>query len=280
MKRTFSLVLCVVVVCLAGCRSSSISPRETFYYQKQINDLISSGVAQPHGAQFGNQGLGCNTFLWRKSDDRHVFFFTRDGKSLAEYRDEMLSNGKLLRIEEMYLTSAARNAGFLKTAEELPFIRKVTTLHRDGDTWVGSTIRWSLLLRKRDDAVTKCLKEEIERTSRASVTIVVPADVMAKDKEYYLAAYKHNITEFDKAFSRRVAENKDLQLQWGKVVNGECEMRIEWTTQRPELLFELHERIPNPPNDATLFLVRTKSILSMNRTSGISQGETIHLVPN
>lgn len=279
MKRKLSLVLCVAVVCLANCRSSSASSQEAFYSPKQMHDLISTGVAQPHGAQFENQGVGCRTFLWRQSDDRHVFFFTRDGKSLGEYREEILSNGRFLRIEEMYLTSTARNTGFLKAAEELPFVRKVTTFHRDGDTWVGSTIQWALLLRQRNGTVTKYLKREIERTSKASVTIIVPANVMAKGKEYYLAVYKQNLTEFDKTFYRRIDDKKGLQLQWGKIVNGECEMRLEWPTQRPEVLFELHDRIPNPPNDATPFLVRTKDILSMKRTSAITQGETINFEP-
>ncbi|HDY65054.1 MAG TPA: hypothetical protein ENH84_02320 [Phycisphaerae bacterium] len=283
MKTTTLLLLCILVL---GCTSPdvpttpSFSTQQPFYSPRQIDDLISSGTAVPHGAQFENQGIGCNTFLWRKSDDIHVFFFTRDGESLGEYREEILSNGRFLRIEEMYLTSTARNTDFLKAAEELPFVRKLTTLHRDGDTWMGSTIHWALLLRERDGTVTKHLKQEIERTSKASVTIIVPANVMTKDKEYYLAAYKQNITDFDKAFYRRISEEKGLQLQWGKVVNGECGMGIEWPTQHPELLFELHERIPNPPNDATPFLVRTKSILSMKRTSGYTQGETIQFESN
>jgi len=279
MKRIFKSVLCIMVLCLEGCRLFSLPPQKPFYSPRQIDDLISSDTAVPHGAQFENQGLGCSTFLLRESDNKHIFFFTRNGKSLGEYREETLSDGKFLQIEEMYLTKNARSTDFLKGKRELPFIRKATTLHRDNNIWVGSTIHWALLLRARNGTLMKYLKQDVEEISKSSIRIVVPSKLMAKDKEYYLAAYRQNPSDFDKAFYR-ITERNGLQLQWAKVINGECEMKIECSAQRPELLFELHERIPNLPHDATPFMVRTKSILSMKLSSGVTQEETINFEQN
>jgi hypothetical protein len=278
MKMQLGVPFYVAIALLwSGCRVSHLSAQESFYSPKQIHDLISSGVAQPHGAQSENRDLGCQTFLWEKSNDRHIFFFTRDGRALGEYRDEMLVKGEFLRIDELYLNSTARNS---KVMEKLPFVRRLTTLHWDDDTWVGSTIEWTLLLRKPDGTVAEYLKHGGENTSKATVTVHLPTDLMAKDKKHYLALYKRNVSEFDKAFYHHIDEGKGLRLWWSEVVNGECEIRTEWPTQSPDFLFDLHERIPNPPSDAIPSSVRTKIIASMKRTSGINRGEVINFEPS
>jgi hypothetical protein len=269
-------------LCLSGCRSYSFSSQIHFNDPKQIKKLISTGAAKPHGASFANQGLGCTSFLWRKSNDRDVFFFTRDENSYGEYRDELLSNGKILRIEEMYLDSKARNADFLKVTEQLPFVCKVTTLHRDNNAWYGSTIRWSLLLRERDGALVKILKNATETTIKAAFTTVVCSTILAEDKEYYLAIYKYNVSEFDKAFNNfdYIAEGKGLPLWYGKVVNGECKVQAECPAMSTEFLFELCQRIPNDPRDAMPFAMRTKVISSMKLTTAITQDMVIDFKPN
>ena len=100
MNIRFCFLLFLSVALLVGAVRAA---EKDFYSPDQIRELISSGNAKPHGAQFANQGLGCKTFLWQKSDDKHIFFFTRNGNTWGEYRDETLDKGRFLRIDEMYL---------------------------------------------------------------------------------------------------------------------------------------------------------------------------------
>ena len=231
----------------------------------------------PHGAQFENQGMGCKTYFWPKSKDTHVFFFTRDDEPLGEYRAETLSSGRFLIIEEMYLT---RSSFLSEYPNDLSFIRKTATLDWDGSLWVGSTIHWEHIVRSRDGSIIKRLNDSVVKTSRAAVTIIVPAEMMENNKEYYISAYAIPVSIYEAEFCLGVEKGKGRRLKWNKVVDGKSNMHLELPVSYPMLLLELHEKIPSPPHDAIPMFARTKIISSMTHEAGLYEGETITFKPD
>ncbi len=269
------LLFSVAVAFLAA--SQSRPAEDVLYSPAQIEGLISSGAAQPHGAQFENKSLGCRTFLWRQSDAHRVFFFSRDGKVFGEYRDETLENGRFVRTDEVFLATEVRH----KMAKgSVPFVRRLTTFQWDKKTWVGSAVQWTLLLREPDGTVTKHVKEGAESFVKGTVRVVVPAVLMKKERQYFLNVYKQIPSEFDKAFYDRIEEGKGLPLGAGPVTGNQCEIRADWPTDDPDFLFVLNERIPNPSRDANPSMIRTKGIASMRRTSPVNDGQIINFVPD
>jgi hypothetical protein len=281
MDKKFVLkLLMVVFFSMSGIIMASTFVGEPPPTPAEIDDLITSGIAIPTRVQFENQGMGCSTFIWKKSEGDCRFYFTRDGKSFGEFRHDILLDGRYVWTRELFIAKSARNIDFLKDAKEIPFVYKLKQFRWKEGFWFESIIKWGLEIRARDGTVLKYLDKAEEKTSRVNITIVVPPDMINKDKEYYIIVYKHNVTKFEKAYyNSKITEGKGLWIQRKKVEDGKCEMTFEWTRESPELLYELHERF-YIPEDATPFFIRTKCIASMIRPTGTSQGEVITFEPN
>lgn len=272
-------LLFAMLLCAASGRLHATPQHESNLTPQEIENLIASNAALPHGAQFENQGPGVATFLFKKSADRHIFLFTRGGKSIGEYRDEILDGGKILRIDEMYLANDARKNTAIGLEKELPFVRKTTVLKWVDAKWVGSDIRWESVLRRQNGEISKRLRHGKDHTSVATMEIIVPATLRTEGKEYYVEVYQKKPSEFDQAFSRQVVDGKGKSLRLGtavdgnEVIDGKSKIRVEWSARHPELLIELQERIPSPyPSPSCLphcalsssaFEVITKAVASM-----------------
>lgn len=227
---------------------------------------MKSGAAKWHGAQFANQGLGCLTYLWPESPDHHVFFFARDGVFYGEYRDEHLKAGRFLEVTEHYLTKDTRSLeGSVRLDErlELPFVRKTTTLLWENDVWVASTVTWQFLTCSRDGMVMRSEPPEVIKTVRREVTLVVPERQFTKPVEYYAQALRPETSPYEEAFGAGLTRQDEFSFGMQKLADGRCTFRLEWPESRPAIVFELHERVPNPPRDANPEMVRTVKVASM-----------------
>jgi len=229
------------------------------------------------GVQFDNQGPDCRTFIWKKSEDRNVFFFTRNDISFGEYREDTLHENRYIRTEEMYLDSRARNS---RSAGPLPFVCRQTALKWEKGVWVASMADWTLLLRNPDGSVAQYLGHRMENTVKGTMTITIPAELMPKDAEYFIAFYRRDVSDYERAFYNTIEEGKGLHVAGGPVVEGRCELRMEWPELSRDFLVELRVKIPNPPHDAMPFLTRTRCVATMLHTVPIAPDAVIPFVPN
>jgi hypothetical protein len=247
------------------------------YSPARIQQLVQSGEASWAGAQWAacwNGGLNCQTFLWKKSVDRHLFFVLRNGKSHGEFREEIMFERRFLRIIENYLVASARNAPSLVDGER-PFVRREETLLRQNGEWVASDLRWSFVWCSENGDNLRTEAALSERILKRNVTLRVNSHLTSQNVEYYVKAFRPEATKYEKAFGDKVLGDRYLLTQ-SKLSDGICNFRVEWAESRPALLFELHERIPNPINDANPLMLRTKVVASMTVKNDSLRGENPH----
>jgi hypothetical protein len=277
MKRRLDLTLLQLAAILIAARSAT--GEELEYAPTRIQELVQSGEAASHGAQFAASrgALNCRTFLWKKSPDHHVFFFLRNGKSYGEFRDEVLSEGRFLRIIENYLVSGARDVWQLVTVKERPVVRREEKLLWKDGKWDGSDLKWSFMWCGGQGHILRAEPALTERILRRSIVLQVNPRLTSKNAEYYVKAFRPETTHYERAFGDKIFGEHYL-LSESKLSDGRCTLRVEWPESRPQLVFELHERIPNPPLDATM-LVHTKSVGSMMVKADLISGEKLHFEP-
>jgi hypothetical protein len=224
---------------------------------QQIMGLVKSGAARPHGAQFDNQGRGCRTYLWEDSPQHRVYFFARDGVFYGEFRDEQLDNGRSLMITEHYLEAGVRSPDVLAEPDrrEWPFVRRSREPLWEDETLVGSNVTWQSVIHGPDGAVLRADPPHTVKMVQRDVTLSVPAEKRPKDVEYYVKAFRPVRTDYERAIGSHFQRME-------KLVDGRCTFWLEWPEADPRLTFELHERTPPNPLDATIG-VRTEKVAVM-----------------
>jgi hypothetical protein len=228
----------------------------------RISEIVDCGDAPRLGAVFAPSSVGSWSHLWRDSDKHHVFFIYRLGRSFGEYREEWLSEGRFIEITENYLITKARESDFLENADEYPFVcRKERFDWRKAgkdNTLVctGSTVQWSFLWCDGSGNINKRGQSQEQKLVRQPITVHVAKAQLAKNKEYSIHYHRKVLTDYEQAFG---TDNRSSV----RLVNGECSFSTIWPPKEPKLVIELHERVPNPPNDATPFAIRTKAVATM-----------------
>ncbi len=250
-----NLLLFSFVYLLAG--SAQLAKPQ--YTPSQIEKAIEAQSAIEHGAQFANQGLGCRTYLWKKSADHHVFFFRRDGVAYGEFRDERLSNGRFISIFEQYLVADSRKPEVLSKAKELRFVCKKTKLVWEDKVWLGSLVHWSFLTTDLNGKILKRDATAKKRMIRGVVSVVVPDHLIPDGETFFVGLRRKTLTPHETAYGTVNSVFEHFGL-----TNGRCSIWAEWPEDDPEFVVELSQKLPNPPNDATPFIVRTKEIASMS----------------
>lgn len=247
-------LLSIIFALLAGAAQAA----EPTYTPAQIDARIQAGSAEEHGAAFANQGPGCRTYLWKESANHHVFFFRRDGLTYGEYRDEVLEKGRFLSIYERYLVADEREPEALKKAKDLRFVCKETSLIWRNNVWVESKVRWSFLTTDRSGNTLQRGDSTVKHMVRGVVSVIVPHELIPQGDTFFVDLKRRNLTVHERAFGdvRTVFESFGLS-------SGRCSIWAEWPEDDPELIVILSKKLPNPPNDATSYMVRKKEIASM-----------------
>jgi len=254
------ILLSVVLALLPVGTAQSMEPS---YTPSQIDELILAGSAKEHGAHFANQGLGCKSFLWKESVDRHIFVFRRDGVSYGEFRDEVLLDGRFMSIIERYLVADLRKPAILSKARVLRFVCKETIPVWKDKVFIESKVRWSFLTTDLNGNILKRDATTKKRMIRGVVNVVVPDYLTPDGQTFFLGLKRKNLTPHESAFG---AVNPVFE-HFG-LVNRRSSIWAEWPDDDAEFRVVLSKKAPNPPQDATPFVVRTERVATMTINLG------------
>jgi hypothetical protein len=136
-------------------------------------------------------------------------------------------------------------------------------------------VRWSFLTTDRSGSTLKRGETTVKRMLRGVVSVVVPAELTPEGDKFFLDLKRRNLTPHEKAFGdvRPVFEHFGLS-------NGRGCLWAEWPADDAELIVILGQKLPNPPNDASLSLFRTKQIASMKINLNPPQNTPFIFVPD
>jgi hypothetical protein len=252
--KTILLFLCYVFIPLSVVYSSE--PR---YTVQQINGLIEAGKAKSCGACFANQALGCRAYLWKDSNNHHVFFFLREGTCYGEYRDEVLADGRFLSTTEKYLVSDSRNAGFLAKSKVLPFVCKETENIWTDHACIEKKVRWMFVSTDRKGNEVERGATVEQRMSHRVVNVFVPDRVAPHGKEFFIGLTRKNLSPHELAFGslHPVVEHFGL-------TNGRCSIWALAPDDDAVFSVVLSKRIPDPKVGTVAFPdLATQRVASM-----------------
>lgn len=214
--KTILLSLCYMLVSLTVVHSS-----EPTYTVQQINGLIEEGKAKRSGACFANQGLGCQSYLWKESDGHSVFFFLRDGTCYGEYRDQVLAGSRFLSTTERYLVCDARNAGFLANTKELSFVCKETENVWKDDACIEKEVRWMFVSTDLKGNEVERGPTVVQRIRHRVINVLVPGRVAPQSEEFFIEVTRKNLTSHEIAFGRSLPVVEHFGL-----TNGRCSIWV------------------------------------------------------
>ena len=234
--KTILLSLCCMLFPLAVVHSS-----EPKYTVQQINGLIEAGKAKRSGACFANQGLGCQSYLWKESNNHHVFFFLRDGTCYGEYRDEVLSGSRFLSTAERYLVNDSRKSEFLANTKVLPFVCKSNSRIWKDDACIESRIRWTFVS-------TDLKGKEVERGATVEqgirhgvISIIVPSHLASNDDEFLIGLTRESLTEHETAFGAR-----NPVIEHFGLTNLRSSIWVQMPDANARFVVTLFKKLPDP----------------------------------
>jgi hypothetical protein len=268
MRIRFLSIVCASLTAIA-------QSAEPVYTPAQIEEWIQAGRSKQHGAQFANQGHGSRTYLWKDSNDHHVFFFRRDGVAYGEFRDEVLANGRFISIYEQYLVVEARDSEILSRANELRFVCKETMPVWKNNVFVESNVRWSFVTTDRLGNILQRGETREKRMIRGVVSIVVPDELTPIEETFFVNLKRRNLTEYEQSFG----DVRPVFQHFG-LTNRRCSLWAEWPEDDPEFTVILSKKVPNPPNDATPSMVRKEEVASMRISLNPPQNVPFVFIPD
>lgn len=252
-RMRFSLLFLALTPSLLSIASAS----EPTYTPAEISELVRSGSAREHGAQFANQGRGCLTYLWIESDRHTLFVFLRDGVSYGEFRDEVLLDGGFISTTEQYLVADSREKSILLKTEVLRFVRKQELAIWKDEVCVGSTIRWSFLSTTLNGKVLEREAVIEKRMVRGVVSVIFPDRQTPNGETFLVGLERKSLTPHEIAFGRVSPIIETFGLS-----NRRCSIWAQWPQDDPELVVILNKRLLKDPLDSGPEF-RTKRVASM-----------------
>ncbi len=257
MKTTLSR-LWIVVVGLNGLTTSLRA--DAAYSSTQIVELVQTGKAKRHGAQFANQGLGCETFLWEASEDHHIFFMMRDGHSYGEYREEFLKQGRFLAITECYLVADLRASEKLEKIEDLKYIRRHEKFEWVQDVWVASDIAWSFFMRtSRDGDLVPIGDSRSQRIVLGVLSVAFPDDITPIGKLFDVRLDRLNLIPEEMAYG-----NVNPTVEIFGISNRRCSIWAQWPEDNSKLEIILNEKVETAPGDSWPEPYRLREVARMS----------------
>jgi len=263
--QTFEKMKKIALYCFIACMHS-VAGSQPDYSPSQITNLINDGKATQNGAQFSNQGIGCETFLRKDSDDHFVFFFLRDGTSYGEYRDEFLSHGRIQTIREKFLVADLRSSEALKKATEFSFVQRDEEYHWNHDVVVGSKVTWLFITTHPDGTDEQKHDEYVQYLVRGVVSVVFPEQVMPLEKKFQVRLERTTLSNYEKMYGGVE------QMMYGGVgtvidvlhsQNNRYSIWATWPESDPQLAIILDELVPRDPRDSWPFPYRSKEVARM-----------------
>ena len=208
------------------------------YSSAKIAELIEAGKAKRHGAQFANQGLGCETFLWQESKEHHVFFFMRNGRSYGEYREEFLKEGRFVTITENFLIADLRDTEKLEKTKNLKYIRRHETLERLQDVWVASDIEWSFMSTGSNGELIRNGDSRSQSIVRGVVSVVFPDNTTPDGKLFDVRLDRVDLIPEEVAYG-----DVDSNIEIFGITNRRCSIWAKWPQDNPKLAIILFEKV-------------------------------------
>jgi len=247
----------IAVYFLIACLHSAAGSQPD-YTQSHITNLIDDGKATQHGAQFANQGMGCTTYLWKDSDDHHVFFFLRNGSSYGEYREECLSHGRILKIREKFLVADLRSSEALKNAGEFRFVQRDEEYHWNHNVWVGSKVSRLFITTHPDWTEAQNSEEYVQYLVRGVVSVVFPEKVIPRQKRFQVRLERTTLSNYEKMYGGVGTIVEKVQSP-----NKEYSIWATWPESDPQLTIILEELMTKDPMDSWPLPYRSKEVARM-----------------
>ena len=229
------------------------------YSPAKIAELIEAGKAKRHGAQFSNQGLGCETFLWQESKEHHVFFFMRNGRSYGEYREEFLKEGRFLTIEELFLIADLRVPGELQNKTDLKYVRSHEKLEWHHHVCVASTIEWSFMATGNNSELIQIGDSKSQRIVRGVVSVIFPDIVTPDGKLFDVRLDRANLIPEEVAYG-----DVNSMIECFGISNRRCSIWAKWPEDNAELTIILNEKVKPEPMDSWPLPYRLREVARMS----------------
>jgi len=252
--RSLAILLFFCSVSVAG-ELLPYSPSEI------LQKVESKEAVEGGGPSLAGSGLGTSTYCWKLTDDHYVFFLLRDGKSFSEYREEHRKSGRYMSIREVFLTVPEREKkdDHLKLART--YICRETRYIWFEDVWVGEDRQYKRYVTDAKGQVQQESGWSSQYILRQTLTIRIRPAMLSHEKEYYVEVLRPASCGYEPDF-KEPDQDGAYFIDRQKVIDNQCAVRVEWSVQAPKSLIRVSERIPNPKEDATPFLIRTKPVFS------------------
>lgn len=229
------------------------------YSSAKISELIEAGKAKRNGAQFANQGLGCETFLWQESKEHHVFFFMRNGRSYGEYREEFLKEGRFLTIKELFLIADLRDPDELQNKTNLKYVRRLEKLEWLHDVCVASTIEWSFMETGNNNKMIQIGDSKSQRIVRGVVSVIFPDVITPDGKLFDVGLDRAKLIPEEVAYG-----DVDAMIESFGISNRRCSIWAKWPEDNAKLTIILNEKVKPEPMDSWPFPYRLREVARMS----------------